>query len=132
MPVRLAIVTPAGTVIDESVDQVVAPGVEGEFGVLPGHTPFLLALQAGVVQYETRGRRQYLVVSSGFAEVTGDHVTLLARTAERVEEIDRARAEAALARARQRLAREDLEPEEFARTSTAAARATARLEALSR
>ncbi len=131
MPLKLSIVTPHGTVIDESVDDVVAPGTEGEFGVLPGHAPFLAAIRAGVVRYQSGGRSHYLAVSTGFAEVAGDHVVLLARTAEKVEEIDRERAEAALARARARSGG-DLTAEEIARVESAAARATARLSLLSR
>jgi F-type H+-transporting ATPase subunit epsilon len=131
MPFQLSVVTPRGTVIDEPVDHLVAPGVEGEFGVLPSHTPYLSAIQAGVMRYDKDGRMHYLAVSTGFAEVTGDHVTVLARTAERVEEIDRERAEAALGRAREGL-RGGLEGEEFARLDAAAARASARLDALSR
>lgn len=103
MPVQLAIVTPERLVMDESVDFVVMPGIEGDFGVLPEHARFLSALCAGVIEYEAGGQRQYLAVSSGFAEVTGERVTLLARTAERAEEIDQARAEAALARAREEM-----------------------------
>ena len=80
MPLNLSIVTPRGTVIDESVDDVVAPGTEGEFGVLPGHAPFLAAIREGVVRYQSGGRPHYLAVSTGFAEVAGDHVVLLART----------------------------------------------------
>ncbi len=131
MPLKLFIVAPRGTVIDESVDDVVAPGTEGEFGVLPGHAPFLAATREGVVRYQSGGRPHYLAVSTGFAEVAGDHVVLLARTAEKVEDIDRERAEAALARARARTGG-DLTAEEIARVESAAARATARLSLLSR
>ncbi len=131
MPLKLSIVTPRGTVVEDSVDDVVAPGTEGEFGVLPGHTPFLAAIQEGVVRYHSGGRPSYLAVSAGFAEVGGDHVVLLARTAEKVEDIDRDRAEAALERARARRG-EGLTSAELARADSAAARATARLSALSR
>jgi F-type H+-transporting ATPase subunit epsilon len=96
-------VTPTGTVVDEDVEEVAVPGVEGEFGVLPGHAPFLSALKPGVVRYGAGGRDRRVAVSSGFAEVGGERVTLLARTAERAEAIDRGRAETALARAREEL-----------------------------
>jgi F-type H+-transporting ATPase subunit epsilon len=134
VPFQLAIVTPERLVMDESVDFVVMPGIEGDFGVLPDHTQFLSALRAGVVEFEAGGRRQYLAVSSGFAEVTGERVTLLARTAERADEIDRARAEAALARAREKIqgAGPSAHPDSHERMQAELDRAAARIATVER
>ncbi len=130
MPFKLVVVTPERVVSDEAVDHVVVPGVEGEFGVLPAHETFLSALDAGIVRYDVGGRTQRLAVSAGFAEVTGEHVTVLARTAERAEEIDGDRATAARARAEQALQQASVSREENARLNAALARAMARLDAL--
>jgi F-type H+-transporting ATPase subunit epsilon len=130
VPFKLVVVTPERVVSDEAVDHVVVPGVEGEFGVLPAHEPFLSALRAGIVRYDVGGRTQRLVVSAGFVEVAGEHVTLLARTAERAEEIDSDRATAARARAEQALQQASVSREENARLDAALARAMARLDAL--
>lgn len=95
MPLRLAIVTPARPVIDVDVDSVVAPGAEGEFGVLPGHELLLAPLQAGVVRYSEAGTESRVAVDSGFAEITGESVTILADGALRSHEIERDEASAA-------------------------------------
>jgi F-type H+-transporting ATPase subunit epsilon len=100
VPFRLKVVTPERALIDTEVDSVIVPGSEGEFGVLPGHELFLAPLLPGVVEYAQGGERRRLAVSGGFAEVTQERVTLLARTAEFSDEIDVERAEAALERAR--------------------------------
>ncbi len=82
MPIGLSIVTPAGPFAELEVDSVVLPGEVGEFGVLPAHERFLTSLNAGVLEYVAAGERQRLNVSSGFAEVTGERVTVLVGTAE--------------------------------------------------
>src|SRR2546426_5008942 len=85
------------------VDEVIAPGSEGYFGVLRGHAPFLTTLGVGELTYR-KGREEYhLAVAGGFAEVRNDKVIVLVDSAERPEEIDRARAERARERAEQRL-----------------------------
>jgi F-type H+-transporting ATPase subunit epsilon len=127
MPFQLAIVTPERTVVDEPVDAVVVPGVEGEFGVLPEHEAFLSALDAGVIHYRAGGQEHRVAISTGFAEVTGNHVTVLARTAEHAHEIDRARAEAARDRASDGLRQTGLPQEELVRLNAASRRASARL-----
>ena len=101
MGLGLSIVTPAGVALETEVDWVVAPGAEGEFGVLSEHETFLAALRPGVVRYSTGTGR--VAVSSGFAEVTGEQVTLLVQTAERADRVDRGRAEAARRRAEEAL-----------------------------
>jgi F-type H+-transporting ATPase subunit epsilon len=129
VPVQLAIVTPERKVVDQSVDSVVLPGIEGEFGVLPGHEAFLSALQPGVVRYRAGSDSSRMAVSTGFAEVTGEHVTLLVRTAELASEIDRDRAEAARDRAQERLGRQEAEIDSV-RAQGALARSVARLRTL--
>lgn len=107
--IRLEIVTPERVVLSEDVEMVSAPGALGEFGVLPGHTPMLTTLTIGRVAYKKDGETHELAVNWGYAEVGPDKVTLLAETAERVEEIDVARAEAARKRALERLSKRDEE-----------------------
>jgi F-type H+-transporting ATPase subunit epsilon len=102
---RLEIVTPDRAVVAEQVDEVEIPGAEGYFGVLPGHTPLLAMLKVGELWYRKGSERFYLSIAFGFAEVLPDRVTILAELAERPEEIDLARAEAARKRAEERLAK---------------------------
>jgi len=97
------IVTPDRAVVHAEVDEVVLPAAEGEVGVLPGHTPALLALHVGELWYRRAAEKFYLSVGFGFAEILPDRVIVLARVAERAEEIDVARAEAAQRRAQSRL-----------------------------
>lgn len=101
----LEIVTPERSIAHGEVDEVRVPGADGSFGVLPGHTPLLAALAVGEVEYRRGGETSYVAVSFGFAEVLPDRVTILARIAEASDEIDVTRAEAAVKRAQERLAR---------------------------
>ena len=101
----LQIVTPDRLIVQEQVDEVEIPGSDGYFGVLPGHTPLLAVLQVGELWYRQGQEKHYLLIAFGFAEVLPDRVTILAQTAEKAEEIDLARAEAAKKRAEERLAR---------------------------
>jgi F-type H+-transporting ATPase subunit epsilon len=101
--IELQIVTPDRLVVREQVDEVQIPGSEGYFGVLPGHTPLLASLAVGELWYRKGQEKTFLSIAGGFAEVLPDRVTLLARLAEKAEEIDVARAEAAKQRAEQRL-----------------------------
>jgi F-type H+-transporting ATPase subunit epsilon len=93
--IKLEIVTPERIVVAEDVDEVVLPGIEGEFGVLPGHIPFLTALKVGVLTYKKEGVDENLAVSWGYVEVAHDSVKVLAETAEKATEIDISRAKAA-------------------------------------
>ena len=103
----LELATPTRQLVSEQVDEVVAPGSEGYFGVLPGHAAFLTTLASGEVVFR-RGRDEvHLAVHGGFAEVTPERVIILAELAERPEEIDRDRAERARQRAERRLAGRD-------------------------
>jgi F-type H+-transporting ATPase subunit epsilon len=102
--IDLQIVTPERLLVREQVDEVQIPGSEGYFGVLPGHTPLLASLTVGELWYRKGQEKTFLAIANGFAEVLPDRVTILAQLAERAEEIDPARAEAAKQRAQQRLA----------------------------
>ena len=99
----LQIVTPDRLVIRERVDEVQIPGSKGYFGVLPGHTPFLASLAVGELWYRKGSEKTYVALAFGFAEVLPDGVTILAELAERGDEIDVPRADAARARAEERL-----------------------------
>ena len=118
--------------ISEEVDEVVAPGIEGYFGVWPGHAAFLTTLGAGELSYRRGQQARYLSVAGGFAEVRNDKVVILADTAEQSEEIDRERAERARQRAEQRLSGRSQDAVDFARAAAALARALARLQVSSR
>jgi len=95
---QLNIVTPDQSLSYE-VDEVAMPGQEGDFGVLPGHTPLFAGLRTGTMWYRQGTEKHFLAVSVGFAEVLPDRVTVLAQVAERAEDLDEARATAGMARA---------------------------------
>jgi F-type H+-transporting ATPase subunit epsilon len=101
--IDLHIVTPDRGIVREQVDEVEIPGVQGYFGVLPGHTPLLAELAVGELWYRKGQEKIYLAIAYGFAEVLPDRVTVLAQIAERADEIDPARAEEAKKRAEDRL-----------------------------
>src|SRR5919205_3882779 len=100
---ELQIVTPDKLLVREQVDEVEIPGSEGYFGVLPGHTPLLASLAVGELWYRKGQEKVFLSIAFGFAEVLPDRVTILARLAERPEDIDVSRAEAAKVRAQERI-----------------------------
>ncbi len=100
----LEIVTPDRAVVHEKVDEVEIPGADGYFGVLPGHTPMLALLAVGQLWYRKGSEKTLLSIGTGVVEVMPDRVIIIARTAEKAEEIDLDRAKAALQRAEQRLA----------------------------
>jgi F-type H+-transporting ATPase subunit epsilon len=102
---RLEFVTPERAIVHDDVDEVEVPGEAGYFGVLPGHAPTLAALQPGELWYRRGNEKYYAYVVRGFAEVLPDRVAILAQVAERAEDIDIQRAEAAKRRAEDRLAR---------------------------
>ena len=99
----LEVVTPEGLLLREQVDEVIAPGEEGYFGVLPGHTPFLSTLGLGEITYRQGADKRHLTCFWGFAEVLPGRVNLLAEIGERAEDIDAGRAETAKARALERM-----------------------------
>jgi F-type H+-transporting ATPase subunit epsilon len=134
LPTKLAleIVTPDRSLVNEQVDEVQLPGSEGYFGVLPGHTPLLATLQVGELWYRVGAQKHYLAIAFGFAEVLPDRVTVLAQLAERPQDIDVTRAEAARKRAEERLARPLQSDVDFERARTAMAKALVRLQVASR
>ena len=101
----LEVVTPQSAIVSEEVQIVVAPGSEGEFGALKGHTTFLTSLKVGTLRYkDANGKERFLFINGGFAEVLPNKVTILAESAERRQNIDVERAENAKNRAEKRLA----------------------------
>src|ERR1044071_9261076 len=100
--IDLQIITPARLLVHEQGDGGGAPGAEGYFGVLPGHTPLLADLAVGELWYRKGQEKIYLAIAFGFVEVLPDRVTVLARIAERAEDIDLLRAEEAKKRAEER------------------------------
>ena len=105
LPLKLAleIVTPEGLLLREEVDEVMAPGEQGYFGVRPGHTPFLATLGIGSIMYRKGEEKRYLTSFWGFCEVLPDKVNILAEVGERAESIDLERAEKAREQAEQRM-----------------------------
>ena len=101
---RLEIVTAERPVYSEEVEILVAPGIDGELAILPYHAPLLTVLKPGEIRVVRGGKESFIAVSGGFMEVMANKVTLLADTAEREEEIDLERTEAALKRAQEGVA----------------------------
>jgi len=124
----LSVVTPEKQLVSEEIDQVNAPGSEGDFGVLYDHAPILTNLRAGQLSYENDGESTALVISGGYLEVTDNRVTILAESGEFLHEIDRERAERARSQAEEKLSNPDLSEEEFSETQKKLFRAIARLE----
>ena len=102
-PMRLEIITAERVVYSDDVDVLVAPGVEGELGILPHHAPLMTALKPGEIMVRKDGDETYLAVSGGFLEMMDNKVTILADAAERSEEIDEARVQEAMKRAEERM-----------------------------
>jgi len=125
----LEMVTPERLAFSEEVDEVVLPGVLGEFGILPGHVPFLSALQVGPVVVKKNTEVIYYAVRGGFVEVHEDHVIVLAETAERSDEIDVERVLASKAKAEKLLHElKDVSSTEFMRAELRLKRALVREE----
>ncbi len=99
----LEIVTPHQQIVNEEVEEFTAPGLAGEFGVLPGHAPFLTTLKTGELSYKKGGVVKYLAVSGGFSEVVHDRATVLAEFAEKAENIDIESAQSEVAELEERL-----------------------------
>ena len=100
---KLEIVTPYSKVLDMEVDEVTATGKLGEFGVLPGHAPFLTSLKIGELAYKNNGITEHMALNWGYFEIQDDKIIVLVETAETAEEIDLERARAALGRAEEAL-----------------------------
>ena len=99
--ILLEVVTPEKQLLSHQVDEVIAPGSEGDFGVLPGHCHFLSTLRIGELRYRTGDHMHHIAILWGFAEVTPTKVTIMAETAEKAEDIDVDRAQAAVEKAEQ-------------------------------
>jgi F-type H+-transporting ATPase subunit epsilon len=129
----LELATPSRLVVSAEVDEVVIPGSQGYFGVLPGHAPLLATLGIGELTYRVGREEYHVAVSRGFAEVLNDKVIILADAAEAPADIDRARAERARDRAEARLSgRATQEEIDYTRASAALARALTRLQVAGR
>jgi len=129
--IQLQIVCADRSLVNETVDEVEIPGADGYFGVLPGHTPLLALLGAGELWYRQGPEKVYLSLAFGFAEVQPDHVTILAQIAEKADEIDVARAEAAKKRAEERLAQTTVDMD-FERARVALLKSLIRLQVSTR
>ena len=129
---KISIVTPERLVLNEEVDQVNAPGVEGDLGILYDHAPLLTTMRAGRFSYELLGEKGRetinMIVSGGYLEVTDNRVIVLAETVEFLDEIDKERAKNSLVKAEEALANTDLSDDEFAEAQDRLFRAIARLE----
>lgn len=101
--ILLEVVTPEKQLLSQEVDEVIAPGSEGEFGVLPGHCHFLSTLRIGELWYKTGAQTHHMAILWGFAEVTPTKVTIMAEVAEKAEDIDVERAAAKVEEAEHRL-----------------------------
>jgi len=97
--VRLRLVTPERTIVNEDVEEILTRGIEGDFGILPNHMPMVTPLPIGELQYKQHGQWALIALGGGFIQVLPDEVTVVADVAERSEEIDRERAEEARHRA---------------------------------
>lgn len=128
---RLDVVTAEREVFSDDVDEVIVPGVEGQLGILPHHAPLMTTLLPGELLIKKGGEEFYLAISGGFIEVRPDRIIVLADAAERVEEIDIARAEEAKRRAEEKLA-EPIPGVDMARAEAALRRSLARLRVVER
>jgi len=129
--IQLQIVSADRALVNEQVDEVEIPGSDGYFGVLPGHTPLLALLGAGELWYRQGQEKHYLLIAFGFAEVQPERVTILAQIAERADEVDVPRAQAALKRAQERLSNPPSDMD-FERARIALLKALIRLQVASR
>lgn len=125
--VHLEVVTPQKILISQDVESVVAPGSLGEFGVLEGHVPFLSGIVPGELRFTAGGKTERFAVTSGFAEVSENKVSILVDAAEPARDVDLERARKALERARERLAKRGAEDFDFVRAEVALRRAIARI-----
>jgi F-type H+-transporting ATPase subunit epsilon len=129
---KLELVTPYQQVLSQEVDEVTAPGVLGEFGVLPGHTPLLTTLKIGELTYRQGQDVFHVAVNWGYVEVENDVVTVLVTTAETADQIDLERAQAALGRAQAALKKLTPEDKEFKVMEAALERALIRVQVAGR
>ena len=129
----LNLVTPEKRLVTETeIEEVIVPGFKGQLDILPGHAPLMTTLDTGLLKYRTKGSStsETVVVSWGYCQVNPQGVVVLAETAESLEELDRARAEASLKATQKELLEPILEVDQIAKLQHKLARANARLEAL--
>ncbi|HEV2705145.1 MAG TPA: F0F1 ATP synthase subunit epsilon [Pyrinomonadaceae bacterium] len=126
--IQLDVITPERRLVSESVDSVTVPGLGGELGILPGHTPLISQLRSGVLSYTQGATTRRLLVSGGFVEVNGERVSVLADMAETPDEIDAARARLEREQAERALNGFSGAPEELERVRAELERANARLQ----
>ncbi len=126
--IQLEVVTPERRLLEEPVEMVTIPGLNGEMGILPGHTPLISGLKTGVLTYVQDGKSFQLHVSGGFVEVRDDHVSVLAEVAERPEEIDAASARAARERIEKQVTNWSGSEDELELARTELARSEVRLQ----
>lgn len=129
---KLEMVTPYKRVLTEEVEEITAPGIVGELGVLPGHTPLLTTLTVGELIYKKGGKNYFVAVNWGYLEVDDDVVTILVDTAEKSDEIDLERAEKALGRAEEALKAMPHEDKKYAIMEAALKRALIRIQVAGR
>jgi F-type H+-transporting ATPase subunit epsilon len=130
---RCEVVTPERVVFEGDVEMVIAPGIEGQLGILPHHAPLMTALKYGELAIRRPGQEdEYIAIGGGFIEVGPDYVTVLADSAERAEEIDLERAEAARQRAQETMAQKRREDEDFVRAEAALRHSLLRLKVAKR
>ena len=130
-PMRLEIITAEREVYADDVDVLVAPGLEGQLGILPHHAPLMTALQPGELMIRKDGEESYLAVTGGFLEVIGNKVTILADACEHSHEIDEERAQAAVDKAREEIVRLGAN-QQLAQAAVAMHRAQSRLNVVRR
>ena len=123
----LEIVTPEKMAFSGNVEEVTIPGTEGEFGVLRGHEALLSSVDIGQLNFTRNNKKIYYAVNTGYAEVTGNKVTILIETAERADQIDVTRARRAKDNAEARLEKIAKDSEEFEKARVALMRAIVRL-----
>ena len=128
MALQLDVITPERRLLSEQADSVTVPGLGGELGILPGHTPLISQLQTGVLSYTQGAAVRRLLVSGGFVEVNNDRVSVLADLAEFPEEVDAARARQERDEAERRLGTFAGSPEELADVRAQLDRAATRLQ----
>ena len=124
----LEVVTPEKVVVSEEVDLVMAPGTEGEFGILTGHIAFLSGIIPGELRFDNGDKKEYMAVTFGFAEISNDRVSVLVDSAEKAGDIDTERAQRAMERAKARLEKEsEKEDVDILRAEAALKRAVSRM-----
>ncbi len=130
--IRIRLVTPSRLLLDEEVDEVTAPGVLGEFGVLPNHISFLTLLEIGVMNYKQGAGTVHLALGGGYAEVLDNVMTVLADAAEYADEIDVERARRAKERAEETMEKLNRDDKEFLVAEAALRRAVVRMQVAAR